>query len=136
MTKRLAAVGFAGALIFAVSGAISAGALYAITQVIGHADPSTIQTLHVLQGAFSSGVGGAGVAIFLIATNTAVIRGDGRLPVWLGWLGIVLGVASIVLIDPAIIALGLWLLISCIILLVRVHTPMQSTGTERELSPT
>lgn len=135
MTRRLATIGFAGALIFAVSGAASAGALFAITQVIGHADPATIQTFNVIQGEFSSGLGEVGVAVFLIANNIAIIRGDGHLPVWLGWVGIVLGVASIVLIDPGIIAMGLWLLISCITMLIRVHNTTPSTDLGRESSP-
>jgi hypothetical protein len=128
--KRLATIGFAGALLFAASGAASAGALYAIAQAIDHADPATIQTLNIVAGSFSSGLGAAGVAVFLIATNVAVIRGNGRLPVWLGWVGIVLGVASIVLIDPGIIAMGLWLLITCITMLVRVQAPSTSVGIE------
>jgi hypothetical protein len=124
VARRLATVGFAGAVVFAVGGGIASGAYFALADASGHVDPSTMQTLNLIQGDVSGGASEAGVALFLIASGVAILRSDGRLPTWVAWVGIVLGVASLVgILDIGLPAIGLWLLIVSITMLVRVHTP-------------
>jgi hypothetical protein len=131
-TKRLATIGFAGAVLFAVSGGLAAGAFYAINDTVGHVDPSTIQTLSLLQGDVSDGLGEAGVAVFLLASSIAILRGSGRMPGWVAWLGIVLGIASLLVFGLGLPAMGLWLLISCITMLVRTNSATTPTANKPE----
>jgi hypothetical protein len=131
-TKNLATIGFAGALPFATSGAIAAASYYTLGDAIGQTNPSTIQTFNLLQADFTDGVGEAGVAVFLIASSLAIIRGGNRLPRWVGWLGIVLGVASALIIGLGLPALGLWLLISCIVILIRSGSHIAPTVADQE----
>jgi hypothetical protein len=130
--KNFATVGFAGALIFAVSGGVASAALYALNDVTGHAEPSTIQTLSLLQGDISGFIGEPGIALFLLASSIAIIRGVARLPHWVGWLGLVLGIATLTGLGLGFPALGLWLIISCITMLVRVHLSTETTAAGRE----
>ena len=122
-TRRLATIGFAGAVVFVVSGGIAAASYFAITDTLNHANPVTLQTLNILQNDVSDGVGEGGVALFLVASSIAVLRGANLLPRWIGWLGILLGVASLLVFGLGLPAMGLWLLISCITLLVRTPAP-------------
>ena len=131
-TKHLATVGFAGAVVFAVSGAVAAASYYTLGDAIGHATPSSIQTLNLFQADFADGVGEAGVAVFLIASSLAILRGDGRLPRWTGWFGIVLGVASLLIIGLGVPALGLWLLVICIVMLVRTGSQSAPAAADQE----
>jgi hypothetical protein len=133
-TKHLATVGFAGALLFAVSGAVAAASYYTLGDAIGHVGPSSIQTLNLFQADFPDGVGEAGVAVFLVASSVAIIRGEGRLPNWVGWLGIVLGIASLLVIGLGVPALGLWLVVTCIVMLVRTSSPSAPTASDQELA--
>ena len=133
-TKHLATVGFAGAVVFAVSGGVAAASYYTLGDVIGHVGPSTIQTLNVLQADFADGVGEAGVAVFLVASSIAIIKGEGRLPNWVGWLGIVLGIASVLVIGLGVPALGLWLLVACIVMLVRAGSRPAPIASDQEVA--
>jgi hypothetical protein len=133
-TKHLATIGFAGAILFAASGGVAAASYYTLSDAIGHAGPATIQTLNLFQADFADGVGEAGVAVFLVASSIAIIRGAGRLPSWLGWFGILLGIGSLLVIGFGLPALGLWLLVTCIVMLVRTNTPSASTASDQELA--
>jgi hypothetical protein len=73
------------------------------------------------------------VALFLIASGAAVLRSDGRLPTWVAWVGIVLGVVSLVaVLDLGLPAVGLWLLIVCITMLVRPSTSPSLPDTNEQ----
>jgi hypothetical protein len=133
-TKHLATVGFAGAVLFAVSGGVAAASYYALGDAIGHTGPSTIQTLNLFQADFADGVGEAGVAVFLVASSIAILRGGRRLPSWVGWLGIVLGVGSVLVIGLGVPAMGLWLLVTCIVMLVRTTSRSVPSASDQELA--
>lgn len=130
LTKRFATIGFAGAVVFAASGGVAAASYYTLSDAIGHADPSTIQVLNLLQSDFADGVGEAGIAVLLLASGIAIVRGSGSLPGWVGWIGVVLGVACALIIGLGLPALGLWLLIACVTMIVRVN--IASTAPELE----
>jgi len=119
--KPLATTAFAGAVVFAASGGVAAGSYYTLSDAIGHADASTIQVFNLMQFDFANGVGEAGIAVFLLASSYAIIRASGSLPHWVGWIGVVLGVASALVIGLGLPALGLWLIITCVTLIVRAN---------------
>lgn len=113
--RRLATLAFAGAILFAASGALDAGIRFAMVHAVGQVDPVVLQTLNVLQGDLYYVLAGAGTAVFLVANGIAVIR-NGPLPTWLGWVGVALGVLA-ALVGAS--AAALWILIVSIVILVR-----------------
>lgn len=116
--RRLATIGFAGALLFAVSGAFNASVFWASQDAVGHVNPTVLQTLNVLQLDGSTFFVGPGTAVFMIATGIALIR-SGVLAKWLGWVGVVLGVAALALPDAlGPLPAGVWVLIVSIVILV------------------
>lgn len=121
--QRLATVGFAGALIFAAAGGVSAGLYFALSDVgNNHATSQvTLQTLNLFENDVQSVMAAGGVVVFLIATGIAVTRSP-ALPNWLGWLAVVLGVASIALPFASEPGAAIWVLISSIVL-VATRTP-------------
>jgi hypothetical protein len=126
--RWLANVGFAGAIIFAVSGGVVAGIQLALNGASGHVDGAVMQTLNVMQNDVSNVLVSSGVAIFLVGTGVSLIR-SATLPRWLGWLGILLALASLVLPGLGPPAAGLWVLITSIVILVtdRRTAPVAST---------
>ncbi len=61
----------------------------------------------------------AGAAGLLLASGLAILRG-GQLPAWAGWLGLVLGIASLVpLRNIGAPLAGIWTLIVSILLCLR-----------------
>ncbi|HYA69093.1 MAG TPA: hypothetical protein VED63_10210 [Acidimicrobiales bacterium] len=121
-TKRLATIGFAGALLFAGSGGLAGGLYWTAYDLVGHAPATTFQTLNAMQNDTVAFLLGPGVAIFLIATGAALIR-SGVLPKWLGWLGLIAGVVAIVLpVALGPYAAGFWILVASIVMLV--HNPV------------
>jgi Domain of unknown function (DUF4386) len=120
--RSLATAGFAGALLFAASGGIAAGTDVALSDAANHVDPAVMQMLSVLQTDLANPLTDAGVAVFLFATGIVLIRG-GSLPRWLGWVGVVFAVASLTPFQLSLPAIGLWILIACIVMLVRPRQP-------------
>ena len=113
--RNLATVGFAGGVVFATSGLVSAGLKFSLADGVGHLDPNSMQVLNLLQNDLGFAMGAIGVAVLLVATGVAIVR-RGPLPTWLGWVGVVLGVLGAVL-GP--VAAGLWILIASIVSLTR-----------------
>jgi hypothetical protein len=117
-TRRSASLGFAGALIFAVSGAVASGISWSLADGVGHIDAAAMQTLHVLNMDLSGFVGAPGMAVFLAATGGTILA-HRVLPVWLGWVAIVFAVVALVIGFFGFIGIGLWILATSITLLVR-----------------
>lgn len=114
--RSLATIGFGGIILFAASGGLNAGVEFALADVANHASGSTIQTLNVFNTDVGSMVGAGGVAAFLLTTGIVVVR-TGVLAKWLGWVGIVLGVASLALPFAGGAGAALWTLIASIVLI-------------------
>jgi len=112
---RLTTLGFAGAIIFGMGGGVGAGMKWAIGDAVNHVSPATLQGLSVLQDDLNVILMGIGSAAFLFATCIAVLK-SGALAKWLGWLGIVLGVASLLAFLGPLPA-GIWVLVTSIVLL-------------------
>ncbi len=82
--RRLATVGFAGVVSFAVSGGLVAGIAWALADSVTHLSAASVQTLNVLQNDLNTFLGGAGAAVFLVATGAAIVRSALLPPGWDG----------------------------------------------------
>jgi hypothetical protein len=118
--RWLASTGFGGAIIFAVSGMLSAGALLALNDTPRVLTAPTAQVFNYIQGDMSYSFMQAGLGVFFLATGIAAVR-TRLLPVWLGWVTIVLGLAaaSLFLTFIAFFGIGLWVIVVAIMLSVR-----------------
>lgn len=117
----LAGTAFGGAIIFGASGALSAGALLAISDSPKTLLPATAQMLNLIQNDVSNGMQAAGLAIFFLAVGIAVIRSR-LLPLWWGWVTIVLGLvaASVILSFAAFIGMGVWAIVTAIMMYIKL----------------
>jgi hypothetical protein len=127
--RRLANLGFAGSLLFVVGGIFSAGASFALADVATHASPMVLQTLNIFAEDVN-GFGGATTALMMGATSLAILRSR-ALPSWLAYVGLLFAAASFVIADLALPAVGLWLLLTSIVVLVTSGRP----GVTGQLDP-
>ena len=119
--RRLANLGFAGGLLFLVGGILSAGASFAMADVAKHAEPSVLQTLNIfLQDV--DGIAGGATALLLGATSLAMLRSR-ALPSWLAYVGLVLAIASFAIPMLGLPIVGLWLLLTSVVVLVTSRKP-------------
>lgn len=119
--RRLANLGFAGGLLFLVGGILSAGASFAMADVAKHAGPSVLQTLNIfLQDV--DGMAGGATALLLGATSLAILRSR-ALPSWLAYVGLVLAIASFAIPMLGLPIVGLWLLLTSVVILVTSRKP-------------
>jgi hypothetical protein len=124
--RRLANLGFAGGLLFVVGGIFAAGASFAMADVVKHADPTVLQTLNIFSEDVN-GFGGSATALLMGATSLAILRSK-ALPNWLAYVGLVLAVASFAIPFLGLPAVGLWLLVTTIVLLVTSGQPSPSVS--------
>lgn len=128
LTRRLATVGFAGALIFAASGGLAAGLDFTVSDAAGHASVATLQVLNYFESDLILGMTAAGVVVFLVATALAVIRFR-VLPVWLGWVAVVFAVASFAITPFSILCIGFWMIPTNIVLIMRSRATDNASPT-------
>lgn len=130
----LAGTAFGGAIIFGASGALSAGALLAISDSPKTLLPATAQMLNLIQNDVSNGMQAAGLAIFFLAVGIAVIRSR-LLPLWWGWVTIVLGLvaASVILSFIAFIGMGVWAIVTAIMMYVKLGKASDEVPPQREV---
>lgn len=114
--RGLANLGFAGGLLFLVGGLFSAGASFAMADVANHAGPSVLQTLNIFSQDVADIAGGA-TALLLGATSLAILRSR-ALPSWLAYLGLVFAIASFAIPMLGLPIVGLWLLLTSVVVLV------------------
>jgi hypothetical protein len=127
--RRLANLGFAGGLLFVVGGIFAAGASFAMADVVKHADPNVLQTLNIFSEDVD-GFGGGATALMMGATSLAILRSK-ALPSWLAYVGLVLALASLALPSLGLLGVGLWVLITTIVIVAtssrssssRAHAP-------------
>jgi hypothetical protein len=122
----LSRVAFAGIILFAIGGAIDATLLIAMIEIVDDVDPTQIQTL---QGVWDNDYIplAVGLSLFNLASGLSIVM-HRSLPVWLGWLAIVIGIVAV---SPvgffAFLATGVWILIVRVMLLItegRASTPV------------
>ena len=123
--RRLANLGFAGGLLFLVGGIFAAGASFAMADVAKHANPTVLQTLNIFSEDVN-GFDGAATALLMGATSLGILRSK-ALPSWLAYVGLVLAVASLALPFLGLLGVGLWVLLTTIVLLA-TSTQSKVTG--------
>jgi hypothetical protein len=123
--RRLANLGFAGAILFVVGGIYGAGSSFAMADVAHHADPNVLQTLNIFSEDVNS-FGGAATALMMGATSLAILRSK-ALPSWLAYVGLVLALVSFAVPFLGLPAVGLWVLITTVVILPGSRRPMVST---------
>lgn len=116
----LSAVAFAGAIIFALGVAIDGTITFALAETADDIEPGAVQALSALwHNDFLPFA--VGTQVFLLATGISVVR-HGALPVWIGWVAIVLGLIAVTPIGfVAFLALGLLVAIISVILTLRAR---------------
>jgi hypothetical protein len=110
--RPYATVGLLGAILFAASGAVSAGLTLALTDVPNQLTPGAAQALHLLNMDVSFGMGLGAIAAMQIGFGVAFLIGK-AFPTWLGWVSIVIGLLALAgpLSFFALLATGLWVLV-------------------------
>jgi hypothetical protein len=107
--EGLSALVLAGAVLIAAGALISSGVEFGLANEIHHLGPEAVQTLNFIteEVAFLPVVGGAFLLAF--ASGLAILRGA-RLPKWLGWVAIVLGIAALVppAAFPSLLGFAIW----------------------------
>jgi hypothetical protein len=118
--RGLTATAFGGVVLFAASGGLAAGAVFALADVTSSLAPATAQTLNVVAQDGTNGLAGAGISVLLFCYGLAIIR-TGLLPKWLGWVALPFAVIGVVmpLSWLAFIGCGFWTLIASVALYLR-----------------
>ena len=116
-TGLLSRVAFAGLILVAIGGAIDVTLLFSMTEIVDDVDATQIQTL---QGVWDNDFIplAVGLTLFNLASGLSIVLHK-SLPVWLGWLAIVIGIVGVTPVGFfAFLATGVWILIVCVLLIV------------------
>jgi hypothetical protein len=120
----LITLGFSGMVIFVVGALTLVGTEFAATDVPAKISPAAEQALNVLQNdVFFALLIGAGV--FLIGSGLAIVA-SAALPIWLGWVAVLLGVIALTPLGwaVALFALPIWTLIVSVLMFMRQEAPV------------
>jgi hypothetical protein len=118
----LAAVGLAGAAVFAVGGLLSAGAYLSLGDTPSVMTASTAQTLNFLQSDLSYPFIIAGLSIFYLATAVAILRTKPiPIPRTWGWITVVFAAVSLTAFFSffAFIGTAVWVVVSAVLLTIQ-----------------
>ena len=118
----LAAVGLAGAALFAVGGLLSAGAYLSLGDTPSIMTASTAQTLNFLQSDLSYPFIIAGLSIFYLATAVAILRTKPiPIPRTWGWITVVFAAVSLTAFFSffAFIGTAVWVVVSAVLLTIQ-----------------
>jgi hypothetical protein len=116
-SRWLASAAFGGVVVFALGGAISAGAFLSLGDAPQAMAPGTAQTMNLVQSDLTNSLIQVGLAVLYLATAVVILRSR-LLPAWLGWASAALGLvaASLILSFVAFIGTGLWVIVVAILL--------------------
>ena len=114
-TGRLATASFGGGIIASGGFFLLSTIHVALADAAGKTTPQVTQTLNVLDNNDFIPMSG-GLGVFLIASGLAIVRYR-ALPAWLGWSGLILGIA---IFTPAgffaFLLSGLWIVVTSLVL--------------------
>jgi hypothetical protein len=117
---RLSTLSFGGAVVAAV-GLLSALSLnFAVADSVDEVPASVTQTLTVLSNGFFFPIA-AGYAVFFLAAGVLSVR-TRMLPVWLGWVTVLLGIVCLTPVGFFALLLGLVWIVAVSVLLYRRET--------------
>lgn len=117
--EGLAAIVLAGAVLMAAGALIGSAAEYGLAHNLSGLTPATAQTMNLISSElFLPVIGGA--CLFALASGLAILRGA-RLPRWLGWVAIVLGIVVLVppASFPALLGFAIWSIVVSILIYLR-----------------
>ncbi len=110
-------IAFAGTVVFAVGGAIDGTLIFAMNEAAGEIEPAQIETLQAFWDNDFLPLA-LGVVLFILASGISIVLHK-SLPVWLGWIAILIGIIGL---TPfgwiAFMATGVWILIVSVMLLI------------------
>jgi hypothetical protein len=131
---RLSTQSFGGAVVAAV-GLLSALSLnFAVADSVGDVPASVTQTLTVLSNGFFFPIA-AGYAVFFLAVGVLSVR-IRMLPVWLGWLTVLLGIVCLTPVGFFALLLGLvWIVLVSVLLYRREAGPAEGRTRVDPASP-
>jgi hypothetical protein len=131
---RLSTLSFGGAVVAAV-GLLSALSLnFAVADSVGDVPASVTQTLTVLSNGFFFPIA-AGYAVFFLAVGVLSVR-TRMLPVWLGWVTVLLGVVCLTPVGFFALLLGLvWIVLVSVLLYRRETGPTERHAPIDPASP-
>ena len=110
-------IAFVGAVVFAVGGAIDGTLIIAMSEAAGEVEPAQIETLQAFWDNDFLPLA-LGVVLFTLGSGISIVLHK-SLPVWLGWIAIVLGIVAMTPLGwIAFMATGVWILIVSVMLLV------------------
>jgi hypothetical protein len=92
-----------------------------MADVATHADPSVLQMLNIFAQDVG-GIAGGATALLLGATSLAILRSR-ALPSWFAYVGLVLAVASFVIPMLGLPIVGLWVLVTTLVILLSSREP-------------
>jgi len=116
----LAAVAFAGTIIFAAGLAIDGTITLTLAETADDIDPTAVQALGALYN-YDFLPFAMGNQVFMLATGISVVR-HGALPKWIGWIAILLGVLAVTPIGFfAFIGTGILVAIISVMLAMRAR---------------
>jgi hypothetical protein len=129
-SRTMTAIGFAGVVVFAAGGCISAGMQLALADVPGRLTLAAAQTLNILNNDLGFPLIVAGVSALQFGFGISILRTK-LLPAWVGWLSVAIGVVA--LIGPigfiGFAATGLWILIVSVLLYERTASHLAAGPT-------
>jgi hypothetical protein len=119
----LAPVAMAGAVLLAAAIGVAESLHGALVIDPQYLTPESAKALNVLdqQFIFSTILG---LGVFLLALGLASVRLN-VLPAWLGWIGIVVGIAGFVIGYLAAVAALVWILVTSVVLYLRSGRPAE-----------
>jgi hypothetical protein len=116
----LSAVSFAGAIVLAGGGAFASTLGIALADSFDDIDPSAVEALNALSWSYFVPIA-AGAATFVLAAGISAVR-HGALPRWLGWAGVVLGIAGFTPVGFfAFLLILVWILVTSVLLTMRAR---------------
>jgi hypothetical protein len=117
--EGLASLALAGSVLMAVGAGTLSGLEYGLAHELSHFSPTVAQTLSILDNLLFLPLL-IGAFVFGVSAGLAILRGR-QLPVWLGWVAIVLAIVAMV--PPigfaALVGFVLWSLVVSVLMYVR-----------------
>ena len=133
-TGRLSGIAFAGGIVFAAYALVGLTVQFVAADTAGDVPAEVTQTLSALSVESWLGLA-VGNAVLLLATGVLAVR-TGVFPSWLGWITVLLGIASI---TPAgffaFLLTFVWILGISILLFLRDRAPAAPAPTAPASSP-
>jgi hypothetical protein len=127
-TGRLSAIAYAGGIVLAAGGAADASLQFAVAESADDVPAGVTQTLSVLYSDFFL-VFPVGVGTLMIATALVILRTK-VLPVWLGWVALLLGIVSLTPVGFfAFLVVLAWVVVVSVVLFQQQSGATPATAT-------